>query len=192
MTTPATRRELLAVDARRRQGEAGARATLLAPFAGGTGAGLPYFVLRVPRDRLLETALRALAACPDGELKKELKVVFEGEAGVDEGGPRKEFFQLLVPQLFDPIVGMFAPTPGGADGSIDEIFFNAACDWYDTEFELAGLLVGLAVYNSVVLDVRLPRCASVWPSGIFFCSFLRAVRRRENQRKRRLRGISAS
>ncbi|EGB12962.1 hypothetical protein AURANDRAFT_18967 [Aureococcus anophagefferens] len=126
----------------------------MAPFV--VGASLPYLVLRVPRSVLLATALAALAACPDGELKKELKVVFEGEAGVDEGGPRKEFFQLLVPQLFDPIVGMFARTATGAG---DEIFFNAACDWYDTEFELAGLLVGLAVYNSVVLEVRLPRVA---------------------------------
>ncbi|KAK7237196.1 ubiquitin-protein transferase [Aureococcus anophagefferens] len=154
LAAPATKRELLAVDARRRQGEAGARATMMAPFV--VGASLPYLVLRVPRSVLLATALAALAACPDGELKKELKVVFEGEAGVDEGGPRKEFFQLLVPQLFDPIVGMFARTATGAG---DEIFFNAACDWYDTEFELAGLLVGLAVYNSVVLEVRLPRVA---------------------------------
>ena len=38
----------------------------------------------------------------------------------------------------------------------EEAFFNAACDWYLDEYELAGLLVGLAVYNSVVLEVRLP------------------------------------
>ena len=73
-----------------------------------------------------------------------------GEQGVDAGGLKKEFFQLLVPQLFDPVVGMFSMT------AHEEVFFNAACDWYLDEYELAGLLVGLAVYNSVVLEVRLP------------------------------------
>ena len=75
---------------------------------------------------------------------------FVGEQGVDAGGLKKEFFQLLVPQLFDPVVGMFSKTAN------EEVFFNAACDWYLDEYELAGLLVGLAVYNSVVLEVRLP------------------------------------
>ena len=56
----------------------------------------------------------------------------------------------MVPQLFDPVVGMFSKT------AHEEVFFNAACDWYLDEYELAGLLVGLAVYNSVVLEVRLP------------------------------------
>ena len=55
-----------------------------------------------------------------------------------------------MPQLFDPVVGMFSKT------AHEEVFFNAACDWYLDEYELAGLLVGLAVYNSVVLEVRLP------------------------------------
>lgn len=32
--------------------------------------------------------------------KKPLKVVFEGEAGVDEGGVRKEFFQLVIRDIF--------------------------------------------------------------------------------------------
>jgi len=30
-----------------------------------------------------------------------------GEEGVDEGGPQKEFFQLLVRECFNPEFGMF-------------------------------------------------------------------------------------
>jgi ubiquitin-protein ligase E3 A len=30
-----------------------------------------------------------------------------GEPGIDEGGVRKEFFQLLIKNLFDPQYGMF-------------------------------------------------------------------------------------
>ena len=39
-----------------------------------------------------------------GELKKSLKIVFEGEEGLDAGGLRKEWFLLLCRQLFDPQV----------------------------------------------------------------------------------------
>jgi hypothetical protein len=35
------------------------------------------------------------------------QVKFVGEEGVDEGGPQKEFFQLLVRQCFNPEFGMF-------------------------------------------------------------------------------------
>ena len=65
-----------------------------------------YCVLRVRRDNLLYTTLSQLTSKSD-DLKKPLKVVFEGEEGVDEGGVRKEFFQLIVRQLFDVNYGNF-------------------------------------------------------------------------------------
>lgn len=40
-------------------------------------------------------------------LKKQLVVEFEGEQGVDEGGVSKEFFQLVVEEVFNPDYGMF-------------------------------------------------------------------------------------
>lgn len=165
-----TKRELCAVEARRRQGFAGFRAQMLRaaapaseafaslgfPVAGSlatAAASEPFLILRVSRDRTMFDA-RSLLHLPDSEFSKELKVVFEGEEGIDAGGVRKEFFSLLVPQLFDPVVGMFVEA---ADGTM--VFFNPLCDWYDTEYELAGILVGLAVYNQVVLDIHLPRVA---------------------------------
>lgn len=42
------------------------------------------------------------------DLKKELRVQFIGEEAVDQGGVRKEFFQLVVQELFDPKYGMFS------------------------------------------------------------------------------------
>lgn len=39
------------------------------------------------------------------DLKKQLIVEFEGEQGVDEGGVSKEFFQLIVEQIFNPDYG---------------------------------------------------------------------------------------
>jgi len=38
-------------------------------------------------------------------LKKQLRVQFIGEEGIDEGGVQKEFFQLCIKELFDPMYG---------------------------------------------------------------------------------------
>lgn len=41
------------------------------------------------------------------DLKKQLVVEFEGEQGIDEGGVSKEFFQLVVEEIFNPDYGNF-------------------------------------------------------------------------------------
>lgn len=50
------------------------------------------------------------------DLKKQLYVEFEGEQGVDEGGVSKEFFQLVVEEIFNPDIGEWprigTPLPG--------------------------------------------------------------------------------
>ena len=42
------------------------------------------------------------------DLKKQLYVEFEGEQGIDEGGVSKEFFQLVVEEIFNPDIGKLA------------------------------------------------------------------------------------
>lgn len=50
-----------------------------------------YLLVRVERENLIESALNNLINS-GSSLRKPLKVVFEGEPGVDEGGVQKEFF----------------------------------------------------------------------------------------------------
>lgn len=62
------------------------------------------------RDRLIDDALvelQMIAVEHPLDLKKQLVVEFEGEQGVDEGGVSKEFFQLIVEEIFNPDYGMF-------------------------------------------------------------------------------------
>jgi len=40
------------------------------------------------------------------DLRKQLFVEFEGEQGIDEGGVSKEFFQLVIEELFNPDIGL--------------------------------------------------------------------------------------
>lgn len=40
-------------------------------------------------------------------LKKPLKITFEKEPGIDVGGVRKEYFSLIMRELFNPAYAMF-------------------------------------------------------------------------------------
>ncbi|XP_016774334.1 probable E3 ubiquitin-protein ligase HECTD2 isoform X2 [Pan troglodytes] len=87
------------------------------------------------------------------DLKKKLKVTFVGEAGLDMGGLTKEWFLLLIRQIFHPDYGMFTYHKD----SHCHWFSSFKCDNY-SEFRLVGILMGLAVYNSITLDIRFPPC----------------------------------
>lgn len=50
--------------------------------------------------------LEMLATDNPQALKKQLFVEFDGEQGIDEGGPSKEFFQLIIEELFNPDIGI--------------------------------------------------------------------------------------
>lgn len=68
------------------------------PFAmfglGGLGSS-PYLVVEVRRSHIVQDALGVLQAQQSVDLKKPLKVKFAGEEGIDAGGVKKEFFQLV-------------------------------------------------------------------------------------------------
>ncbi len=49
--------------------------------------------------------LEATAELNPTDLRKQLRVEFKDEEGIDEGGVQKEFFQLLIEKLFDPMNG---------------------------------------------------------------------------------------
>lgn len=68
-----------------------------------------FLVLKVRRDCLVEDSLRSVSEVvwsAQQEVKKGLRIEFIGEEGVDAGGLRKEWFLLLVREVFDPNHGM--------------------------------------------------------------------------------------
>jgi hypothetical protein len=111
----------------------------------------PFLVLRIRRDHLVNDVLNQLMA-HQHELHKQLRVIFQGEEAIDEGGVRKEMFQLLVREVFSMGTGMFMPA--GEAGR--ELWFNpAALPESEREFYLVGLIIGLAIFNGITLDVQL-------------------------------------
>ncbi|KAJ3358534.1 hypothetical protein GGF32_000312 [Allomyces javanicus] len=111
----------------------------------------PYLVLAVRRTHLVADTWAQLAAKP-GEWKKPLKVKFANEDGMDQGGVQKEFFQVLLAHLMDPLYGLFT-----YDEATRYSWLNAASLEPVRQFELVGIVLGLALYNGVIVDVRFPR-----------------------------------
>ncbi|GAB1608841.1 ubiquitin-protein ligase E3A-like, partial [Argonauta hians] len=115
---------------------------------------MPYLRLKIRRDSLIESALSMLelvAKDNPQDLKKQLIVEFEGEQGVDEGGVSKEFFQLVVEDIFNPDFGMFTYKE-----ETGQYWFNPSSLENDGQFTLIGIVLGLAIYNSAILDIHFP------------------------------------
>lgn len=120
----------------------------------------PFLKLKVRRDQIIDDAmvgLEMVAMVNPKDLKKQLMVEFVGEEGVDEGGLSKEFFQLVVEQIFNADYGMFVQL--GADsgaGTGTTSWFNAMSFENEAKFTLIGIVLGLAIYNNIILAVQLP------------------------------------
>jgi E3 ubiquitin-protein ligase HECTD2 len=113
-----------------------------------------FLVLRVRRECLVEDSLQGVSEVVGSggeEIKKGLRIDFVGEEGVDAGGLRKEWFLLLVREIFDPHHGLFV-----YDEDSQFCYFNPYCFESSEQFFLVGALLGLAIYNSTILDVAFP------------------------------------
>ncbi|XP_045036552.1 ubiquitin-protein ligase E3A isoform X2 [Daphnia magna] len=114
----------------------------------------PYLKLKIRRDHVIEDALIGLemvAMENPSDLKKQLVVEFEGEQGIDEGGLSKEFFQLVIDQVFNPDYAMFA-----FNSDTRNFWFNPTSFESDAQFTLIGIILGLAIYNTIILDIHFP------------------------------------
>ncbi|CAK7273103.1 Putative E3 ubiquitin-protein ligase [Sporothrix epigloea] len=113
-----------------------------------------HLLLNVRRNCLVEDSLKGVSAAigsGTGDIKKGLRITFNGEEGIDAGGLRKEWFLLLVREVFNPDHGMFA-----YDEESQYCYFNPASFETSDQFFLVGVVLGLAIYNSTILDIALP------------------------------------
>ncbi|KAG0288259.1 putative E3 ubiquitin-protein ligase, partial [Linnemannia gamsii] len=142
--------EALVMQKRLRASENGGDATGITLLTQAELQQAPLLILKVHRNNLIEESLTQLSR-NEMDLKKSLRIEFVGEDGVDAGGLRKEWFLLLVRQLFDPQYGMFI-----YDDQSQYCWFNPASFESLDQFYLVGVVIGLAIYNSTILDLPLP------------------------------------
>ncbi|XP_072040522.1 ubiquitin-protein ligase E3A-like [Amphiura filiformis] len=129
------------------------RLTLLSSIVQGDQYN-PYLKLKVRRDHVVDDALVRLemvAMDNPSDLKKQLYVEFEGEQGVDEGGVSKEFFQLVIEEIFNPDIGMFT-----YNEDTSAYWFNPTSFEVERQYTLIGIVLGLAIYNNIILDIQFP------------------------------------
>lgn len=111
-----------------------------------------FFTILVKRSNLYENTMQILSQAKPDQLSRHLKVVFEGEEGVDAGGVSREFFYLNCNEIFSDKYGMFFRLKNGkywfqwSTVAVEPIFFKTL-----------GILVFLAVYNSIILPIRFPQ-----------------------------------
>ncbi|XP_047519295.1 ubiquitin-protein ligase E3A [Pieris napi] len=120
----------------------------------GASPPMPFLRLKVRRSHIIDDALvelEMIAMERALDLKKQLVVEFEGEQGVDEGGVSKEFFQLIVEEIFNPDYGMFTQQPDS-----HTVWFNPTSFETEAQFTLIGIVLGLAIYNNIILAVNFP------------------------------------
>jgi hypothetical protein len=117
-------------------------------------AANPFFILQIRRQYLLYDTLVSVNDAMNNPslLKRPLKVVFVGEDGVDEGGVKKEFFQLIVREIFKEEFGMFT-----YNSESRNFWFNMNSFETEAEYRLIGIILGLGIYNLTNLDVHFPQ-----------------------------------
>lgn len=153
--------QILEHDAKRQMSEKFKDAFLQTVYGHATD---PFLSIHVRRDHLVRDSLKELSR-PGVDFKKRLKVSFANEDGVDAGGLTKEWFLLLVRELFDPQYGMWefeedsqlcwfsamSKAIAGSSGHHTEY-----AEELKQSFYFVGIILGLAIYNGTILDVRFP------------------------------------
>lgn len=80
-----------------------------------------------------------------------MKIKFHNEEAEDAGGVKKEFFMLLLKEIFDPKYGMFKEYE-----ETKTIWFSQDSFEDETMYFLIGLLCGLAIYNFIIIELPFP------------------------------------
>lgn len=110
-----------------------------------------YIVFNVSRNTIVEDTINEVVKYSTNELKKPLKIKFEGEEGEDAGGVLKEFFMLLIQKVFGSEYGMFK--------NYDEsrlIWFSDGSFEGEEMYNLVGIICGLAIYNFTIINLPFP------------------------------------
>lgn len=110
------------------------------------GETSPYFFISVNRNNLYSDMFRIFMNTDNDDILKEMKITFEGEEGVDSGGITKEFFQLISDNLVQDTFLFKIQN--------NVLWFNE--EIYTKKYEIVGKLVGVALYNDVILNIPFP------------------------------------
>lgn len=111
-------------------------------------ASFGIFELRIRRQHFFEDSINQLRLWPTSN-RRRFRVEFVNEPGVDAGGLKKEWFLMFFKQLFDSDHDLFV-----IDETSNFYWFGNHSDV--SYYRIAGIALGLALFNSVTVDLNLP------------------------------------
>jgi len=149
MFDPSAKELILKTDQAYSQHQAQQNAVLQMILSGQ--ATIPYLMLIVSRNNIVQETITQLQMANTADLKKPLRVKFEDEEAEDAGGVTKEFFMLLIKEILNPDYGMFKEYEES-----NMIWFNPNSFEDNSYYFLIGILYGLAIYNFTIINVPFP------------------------------------
>lgn len=104
--------------------------------------------LKIRRDFLIEDGIKHMIDNPNFNVRNPLRVEFVGELGEDDGGIAKEYMMVVVKELFYNR-GMFYTCPSNKLWFVFDKVYKEDLITY----KFGGLIVGMAIYNGVLLEL---------------------------------------
>lgn len=114
-------------------------------------------VITVRRGQVLEDGFQGLSGLSPSAWKGTIRVAFVNEvgateAGIDQGGPFKDFLTMMISEAFEPNYGLFSSTKTNS-------FYPSATSIVHGRnhillFEFIGKAIGKALYEGILLDVK--------------------------------------
>jgi E3 ubiquitin-protein ligase HUWE1 len=109
---------------------------------------MPYYYHHHHHHHHQETSVKRL-------LRAKLDILFEDEEGVDGGGLTREWYALLMREIFRPSYALFLPTSNGVTFTFNP---NSGVNPEHLEyFRFVGLVIGKAVVDGQLLDAHISR-----------------------------------
>jgi len=107
----------------------------------------------IERDNLLKTTLTEFLYMPAKTLRQKIKVKFANENGIDGGGLTREYFTIIIEELFDPRTGLFSFSENKIN--IQPSSLSVIIPHHQIYFELAGILLAKTIQHEYVVDIHL-------------------------------------
>lgn len=105
--------------------------------------------LKVNREKILESSLKSTKGFSVSDWCGNFEVTFQGEQGIDWGGLRREWFELICCALFDPRGGLFCSFHDKRQALVHPNP-DRPSSLKLKHFEFAGKIVGKCLYESAL------------------------------------------
>ncbi|XP_049826095.1 apoptosis-resistant E3 ubiquitin protein ligase 1 isoform X3 [Aethina tumida] len=106
--------------------------------------------MKVNREKLLESSMKATKNFSVSDWCRNFEITFQGEQGIDWGGLRREWFELICAQLFDAKNQLFASFHDGGQQSLVHPNPRRPAHLKLKHYEFAGKVVGKCLYESAL------------------------------------------